>query len=55
MRLDSYVNDPAHGYAMPSGDVARKTDEAMARTARGECGFCGRPLDEDGFCGREDC
>lgn len=38
-----------------SSAVAFKTEVSMARTAKGLCGLCARPLNEDGECRREDC
>lgn len=43
--------EPVGARTVPSGDAIRSADEAMAKTARGECLQCERLADgEDGLC-----
>lgn len=39
-----------NGSPMPTGDTVRKADAAMARTEKGLCPSCAKPVNEDGGC-----
>lgn len=53
--MSDILGDFLRGAFPPTSATVRKTDEAMAHTARNECPFCYAPMDEEGFCSNKEC
>lgn len=50
-----FLREPSPNRVRVTSETVRKTEIAMARTAKGLCPACAEPVNEDGVCAREGC